>query len=56
VTLAHAYGAPEALSILVPLVLFVLILRAGRRRQAEEDTAPQDPATATPADPPVAED
>ena len=44
-TLAHAYGAPEALSILVPLVLFVLILRAGRKRQASEEDPQADPTT-----------
>jgi hypothetical protein len=40
--LAHAYGAPEALSIVIPLVLFVLILRAGRRRQPPDDEPPAD--------------
>jgi hypothetical protein len=41
--LAHAYGAPEAISILVPLVLFVLILRAGRKRQPPDDETPRHP-------------
>ena len=38
---AHAYGAPETIAIVVPLVLFWLILRAGRKRE-ERETAVSD--------------
>jgi hypothetical protein len=46
VTLAHAGGIPEALTVLVPLVLVVVMLRLGAKKMPPEDPPPdaQDPA------------
>lgn len=40
---AHLGGVPEALGIVVPAVLLVLILRAGRKRAGDEDEADEIP-------------
>ena len=43
--LAHMGGVPEALSVLVPLALVVVMLRVGAKRMPhDEDEAPDAPA------------
>ena len=44
-TLAHLGGVPEALSVLIPLALVVVLLRMGARRlPPEDDRAGSGPA------------
>ena len=49
--LAHVYGVPEAATIVIPIVLFLLILRAGRRRQEAEGEEPAEDGPDVTADP-----
>lgn len=43
-TLAHMGGVPEALTVLVPLALVVVMLRIGAKRMPpEDDPAPDEP-------------
>lgn len=59
VTLAHAGGIPEALTVLVPLVLVVVMLRLGAKKvppeeePTEAEAQPGPPAGAPPAPPPA---
>ena len=41
-TLAHMGGVPEALSVLVPLALVIVLLRMGAKRMPPEDAPPED--------------
>jgi hypothetical protein len=40
-TLAHAGGVPETLSVLVPLALVIILLRAGAKKAPKDDDEDQ---------------
>ncbi|HWL36134.1 MAG TPA: hypothetical protein VNQ77_08055 [Frankiaceae bacterium] len=48
VTLAHGGGIPEALTVIVPLALVVVMLRLGAKKMPPEDEPPEPPADAPP--------
>ena len=48
-TLAHMGGVPEALSVLVPLALVIVLLRMGAKRMPPEDAPPDDDEAPPPA-------
>jgi hypothetical protein len=41
-TIAHAGGIPEALSVILPLVAVVVLLRIGAKRQPDDDSPSTD--------------
>lgn len=51
VTVAHAGGIPEALTVLVPLALVVVMLRLGAKKMPPEEEPPPEEG-APPALPP----
>ena len=48
--LAHGGGIPEALTVLVPMVLVVVLLRMGAKRTPPEPDPPDAEAPAAPED------
>jgi hypothetical protein len=52
-TLAHGGGIPELLTVVVPLALVIVLLRAGARKMPTDEPAP-GPADGHAAEPPPA--
>ena len=48
-TLAHMGGVPEALTVLVPLALVIVLLRVGAKRVPPEEPPPGDDGSEPPA-------